>query len=127
MTAVPSNPQLLRYACTNKHCPRLGVRVADESCRGCAHPTTHELLLASPQRQGAPAAAPQSGPSTGDVISRVVFGGFWTLVTIGCAFAGFALLSGGNASGLLALGIGALSGLYARYIFRGGRFRILFW
>jgi len=57
-----------------------------------------------------------------------VFGGFWSLVTLGAILAGFAGFSSGQAGvGFGGFLLAVLTGLYARYILRGGRFRILFW
>lgn len=68
------------------------------------------------------------GPGAGEILSRAVFGGFWAVVTLGIVIAGIAGFANGSpGGGFLALIVAALTGLYARYIFRGGRFRILFW
>ncbi len=57
-----------------------------------------------------------------------MFGGFWSLVTLGAILAGFAGFSSGQAGvGFGGFLLAVLTGLYARYILRGGRFRILFW
>lgn len=67
-------------------------------------------------------------PSAGDIVSRVIFGGFWTLVTLaafGLSMAAFSEGKGGGGFALLVISV--LTGLYAVYIFRGGRFRFLFW
>jgi hypothetical protein len=61
------------------------------------------------------------------MLSRIIFGGFWALVTVGLIFAAFAGMTAGKPQSLLALLAAVLTGLYARYIFRGGRFRMLFW
>jgi hypothetical protein len=74
----------------------------------------------------APPAAP--GPGAGDIIGRIIFGGFWSVVTLGALIFGFVGFSHGQVGpGFGALLVAALTGMYARYIFRGGRFRILFW
>jgi hypothetical protein len=39
---------------------------------------------------GVPPPATRPGPGAGDIIGRVVFGGFWSLVTLGAILAGFA-------------------------------------
>jgi hypothetical protein len=62
-----------------------------------------------------------------EVGSRVMYGGFWVLATVLLVIGGFVLLGDGDGKGLLALLLAVLTGLYARYIFRGGRFRLLFW
>ncbi|MEV0570023.1 hypothetical protein [Dactylosporangium sp. NPDC050588] len=70
--------------------------------------------------------APRTRPGAGDIIGRVVFGGFWSAVTLGAVIFAFSSFSGGDSGpGLGALVIAALTGLYARYIFRGGRIRFL--
>jgi hypothetical protein len=61
------------------------------------------------------------------MISRVIFGGFWALVTLGLFISGMAAVAKGHAGGLLALLAAVLTALYSAYIFRGGRFRMLFW
>ncbi|GAA1791501.1 hypothetical protein HC028_01060 [Planosporangium flavigriseum] len=67
-------------------------------------------------------------PRAGDIVSRVIFGGFWSVVTVAALIAGIVGFSHGQAGvGFGALIVAVLTGLYARYIFRGGRFRILFW
>ena len=64
----------------------------------------------------------------GEIISRIIFGGFWAAVTLGLAVAGFAVMGNGHAGGgLVSLGAAVLTGLYSAYIFRGGRVRFLFW
>jgi hypothetical protein len=63
----------------------------------------------------------------GEVLSRTVFGGFWAVVTVGLILAAFAGAAAGHPQALAALLPAVLTGLYAWYIFRGGRFRILFW
>jgi hypothetical protein len=66
-------------------------------------------------------------PGAGEMLSRTVFGGFWALVTLGMFIAGVAGMAHGHAGALLTIPVAALTGLYSRYLFRGGRFRILFW
>jgi hypothetical protein len=63
----------------------------------------------------------------GDIGSRVVYGGFWAIAAILCGVGGFVLLTQGEAVGLAGLGVAVVTGIYARYIFKGGRLRILFW
>ena len=63
----------------------------------------------------------------GEIISRIIFGGFWAAVTLGLAVAGFAIMGQGHAGGLVGLGAAVLTGLYSAYILRGGRVRFLFW
>ena len=71
---------------------------------------------------------PTTPVRAGDMISRAIFGGFWSLVCLGSLVAAASGISGGH-PGLFfgGLVVAILAGLYARYIFRGGRFRILFW
>jgi hypothetical protein len=52
------------------------------------------------------------------VLSRVVFGGFWALVTVGLTIAALAGLAAGRPGGLLGLPLAALTGLYSRHISR---------
>jgi hypothetical protein len=74
-----------------------------------------------------PRPAPKQGIGVGDAISRTIFGGFWAIVTLALFVGGLAGLSQGHAGALLAIPVAGLTGLYAAYIFRGGRFRFLFW
>jgi hypothetical protein len=105
------------------------------------YPTTRDVCVSCGQKTRSavepglaiPAPRPQ-GPSQAatlnkgvDIGSRVIFGGFWSVVALGALVGGVAILTQGNAVGLLVIGVGILAALYARYIFRGGRFRILFW
>jgi hypothetical protein len=54
--------------------------------------------------------------------------GFWSIVVVvALAVSGLAVTQDNLGGGLIALGVALLCGLYAGYIFRGGRFRILFW
>jgi hypothetical protein len=69
-----------------------------------------------------------AGPSAGDLIGRVVFGGFWSIVAVVALLASGGMFTDGEPGpALIALAAALLSGLYAMYIVRGGRFRILFW
>src|SRR4029453_4303395 len=86
-----------------------------------------------------PPSQPETGtpfcgrPPVMDIASRVVFGGFWAVVTVIAVVGGVALLANGIVGGLLLLVIpppharAAATARYARYVFRGGRFRLLFW
>jgi hypothetical protein len=88
-----------------------------------------ETIPIAPQ-QWAPTTLPRSAQAAvgaGEMLSRTVFGGFWALVTVGLILAAFAGMAAGKPQALLALLAAVLTGLYARYIFRGGRFRMLFW
>jgi hypothetical protein len=50
---------------------------------------------------------PRTG--AGEIISRIIFGGFWAAVTPGLTVAGFAVLGQGHpGGGLVSLGIGFL-------------------
>jgi hypothetical protein len=69
--------------------------------------------------------AARPAPSAGDIISRVIFGGFWSLVAVGAFVGGIATIAGGAMQGFLLLLLGGLISLYALYIFRGGRIRFL--
>jgi hypothetical protein len=64
----------------------------------------------------------------GTILLRVIFGGFWSLVaTAGLVTSGWAMTHGEAGPGLLVLGAALLCATYAFYIFRGGRFLIIFW
>jgi hypothetical protein len=87
-------------------------------------------LSTAPPRQWTPTAPPRPAPAAvgaGEMLSRTIFGGFWALVTVGLILAAFTGVAAGRPQSLLALLAAVLTGLYARYIFRGGRFRMLFW
>jgi hypothetical protein len=62
-----------------------------------------------------------------EIGSRVIFGGFWALVAVGALVGGLSLMGHSPGTGLLGLLVAVLAGLYSRYIFRGGRWRIMFW
>ncbi|MEU6141312.1 hypothetical protein ABZ848_13205 [Streptomyces sp. NPDC047081] len=83
-----------------------------------------------PMPVGPPVPDRAPGPPLGarESLSRAVFGGFWCLVAVAGVVAGMKGLRDGDFGGfLLSALVAAASGCYARYIFRGGRFRILFW
>lgn len=64
----------------------------------------------------------------GDMASRIIFGGFWSLIALGALISSIAKFSAGHlGSGMGSLVVAVLTALYARYLFRGGRIRILFW
>jgi hypothetical protein len=109
-------------SCVTFNCPRRGALLPSSICPACGA-ATHLAVSAVVT----PPPAVRQSIGAGEVISRVVFGGFWTLVTIGAFIGGLVALSQGSAGGLLAILVAALTGLYAGYIFRGGRFRIMFW
>src|SRR5262245_5886189 len=115
--------------CVNKECAVAGYPTTREACVKCGMPTRDR------QEPGldVPATRPQ-GPSQLDTLnkgvdvgSRVIYGGFWVLVAVVGVLVGLVLLSQGNAAGLVTILIGVVAALYARYIIRGGRFRIMFW
>jgi len=83
------------------------------------------LVIPTPRAQP-PSLAPKLEKGA-EVGSRVVYGGFWALVAVVAGIGGLALLGNGEGTGLLGLIIAALAGIYAAYIFRGGRWRIMFW
>jgi hypothetical protein len=123
--------------CATDGCAWAGSAVQPPRCPQCGN-RVHLV----PDRQPRPAApaAPAAPPAqrwtstaapvtigAGEVLSRSIFGGFWALVTAGLLLASFAGMAAGQPQALLALLGAVLTGLYARYIFRGGRFRMLFW
>jgi hypothetical protein len=65
--------------------------------------------------------------NAGEIISRTIFGGFWSVVTLAAIVSGCVALGAGKAGGMLLWLLAVPTGMYARYIFRGGRFRFLFW
>ncbi|MFD8300752.1 hypothetical protein ACFV29_00135 [Streptomyces sp. NPDC059690] len=75
-----------------------------------------------------PARPPAAALGVRETASRAVFGGFWCVIAVlGAVAAVSGLAKGDVGTFLLSALVAAASGLYARYIFRGGRFRILFW
>lgn len=121
--AVPQAPG--KYVCTNAGCSVAGYRTPRTECLMCHRPTqvagTPGMVIPTPRPQ---AARPAGGF---EVLSRAIFGGFWLMVTVGLVIFGITLLISGYAIGLLAFLAAIPTGLYSRYIFRGGRFRIIFW
>jgi len=92
-------------------------------------------LPAAPPGAWAPTPTPTPTPvptpaeplGVRETLSRTVFGGFWCLVALGGVIAAFSRLTDGDVGSFLLFALVATaSGFYARYIFRGGRFRILF-
>ncbi|MFF3615100.1 hypothetical protein [Streptomyces sp. NPDC002580] len=71
---------------------------------------------------------PSSAPPLGgrEILSRTLYGGFWTVVAVVSGYVALARLSDGEFGAfLLGSAVAAAAGLYAGYIFRGGRFRFL--
>jgi hypothetical protein len=118
-----------QLVCINPACQVAGLATIRNRCAGCGDAThaRNEPGLVVPTPRPQPASGPSKLEKGMEAGSRVVYGGFWAVVTVGLVIAGFALLSDGNPSGLLSLIIAALTGIYAVYIFRGGRWRIMFW
>jgi hypothetical protein len=121
--------------CTNEECDLRGTVAQGPRCPTCG---LRNHLVMPPEEGTAFAGGQMSADSrrvsapapkigVGDMISRVIFGGFWALVTLGLFISGMTAVAKGHASGLLALLAAVLTALYSAYIFRGGRFRILFW
>jgi hypothetical protein len=112
--------------CITENCSNAGTPVAATVCPSCYRQT---YAVPAPRGAGAaPMVRPVAGPSAGDIIGRAIFGGFWSIVAVVAFIASGADVSHGKVgAALLALVVAVLCGLYARYIFRGGRFRILFW
>jgi hypothetical protein len=120
--------------CTTDGCARAGSAVEPPRCPECGnrvHLVQQEEPSPAPAlRAWAPTASPRPAPAAigaGEMLSRIIFGGFWAVVTAGLVLATFIGMADGRPQALLGLVGAALTGLYARYIFRGGRFRMLFW
>jgi len=114
--------------CVNPRCGVAGLPTTRDACVSCKQPTrlageAYAAVAALPP----PRPAGDGGQKVMDMISRVIFGGFWAVVTVIAVVGGIALLANGMVGGLLLLVIAVLAGLYSRYVFRGGRFRLLFW
>ena len=125
--------------CTTDDCARAGAAVAPPRCPDCGNrvhlvPSEEPAAAAAPRWatpvpagvQPAPGAV-RPAPGAAEVLSRTIFGGFWAVVTVGLVLAALAGVAAGHPQALVALLAAMLTGLYARYIFRGGRFRIMFW
>ena len=128
-----SLPAVGSYVCVNAACPVAGYPTTKTACVSCSQPTRDHtepgLIIPTPTP-----TQPASGLSLAqtiekgtDIGSRVVYGGFWVVAAVAFTLGGFVLLGQGDARGLLGLVLAVVAGLYARYIFRGGRLRILFW
>ncbi|MGW3119116.1 hypothetical protein ACWDBW_18570 [Streptomyces sp. NPDC001107] len=89
-------------------------------------------VLPAPPTWGPPMPVPARPPAprlgARETLSRAVFGGFWCVIGVLGVVAAVSGLAKGDVGGFLLSALVATgSGFYARYIFRGGRFRILFW
>src|SRR5581483_6064191 len=88
-------------ACCNVNCWRRGAFAGSAHCAACGQPTA--VIPYGQQSPGAQRVV-RTGATATDIISRVIFGGFWSLVTLGLVIAGFGSLGAGHPGGLLALG-----------------------
>ena len=115
--------------CTTDGCRRAGSMVIPLYCPDCGN-RVHQVQSQEIRATALPIGSPRSAPAAvgaGEMLSRTLFGGFWALVTVGLILAAITGVAAGHPQALLALLAAVPTGLYARYIFRGGRFRILFW
>jgi hypothetical protein len=111
--------------CITSNCANMGTPVAATVCPLCYRKTYGVPWEGAGHTPG---LRPASGLSAGTILVRVIFGGFWTVVAAGALIAsGLGISHGQVGPGLIGLAAALLSGLYARYIFRGGRFLIIFW
>ncbi len=126
MSTEPRAAEPGELTCINDSCNNGGAPVAAAVCPLCRQPT---YSVPPEDLYGvAPSPVLPAGPSAGDAIGRVIFGGFWSIVAVAALFtSGIAFVQGKPGGALIALGVAFLCGLYVRYLFRGGRFRILFW
>lgn len=119
--------------CTNEECELNGTVAHGARCPKCGlrnhlvFPPEETAPRLTAQASTRPRPAPKRAVGVGEMLSRTIFGGFWAIVTLGLVIGGLAGLSKGHGGALLAIPVAALTGLYSAYIFRGGRFRILFW
>jgi SAM-dependent methyltransferase len=124
-----SSSTIGRFVCIDPACDVAGLATTRPTCVKCGA-ATHAMdepgLVIPTPRTPPPSLTPKVKAGM-EVGSRVFYGGFWVLVTAVFGIGGLAMLGDGNAGGLLGLIIAALAGIYAVYIFRGGRFRIMFW
>jgi hypothetical protein len=115
--------------CINPGCSVAGLATPRQNCVTCGNPThamdEPGLVIPTPKVQP-PSMMPKVNAGM-EVGSRIFYGGFWAVVTVVAGISGVALLADGKPAGLLALIVAALAGIYAAYVFRGGRFRIMFW
>ena len=81
--------------------------------------TGGRMPIAAPVRPVA-AVRPKPPVRVGDAISRVIFGGFWLVISI-------VIFSYGITHSFPAVLFSFAAFAYSIYIFRGGRFRFLFW
>ena len=114
--------------CLTERCRNEGAVVPRPTCDGCGartYPVPPESAVFEPMPPMRPA-----GPrlSIGEIFARILFGGFWAIVTLaGIALSITTLL---DREFLMAMAFGVttcLTGLYSAYLFQGGRFRIIFW
>src|SRR5690348_16284488 len=105
-----------RYVCVSGECSVAGYPTTRTTCVSCGGATKDraEAGLQVPPTVSQLTAVDKSA----DMFSRAVYGGFWTLVTIGAAIVGLAVLAHGSVAGLVFLAVGVVTGLYAWYIFR---------
>lgn len=119
--------------CTNEECELSGTVAHGARCPKCGlrnhlvFPPEEAAPRSTVQASTRPGPAPKQAIGVGETLSRTIFGGFWAIVTLAFVIGAFAGLSKGQAGALLAIPVAGLTGLYSAYIFRGGRFRILFW
>ena len=111
--------------CVNRQCSVASYPTTRTECAACHQPT--RPASAPGVKVSMPPPSYDRAGKVVDGVSRTVFGGFWTLVTLGLLIGGMVMIGHGNMGGLLAVIVAVLTGFYARYIFRGGRFRFLFW
>jgi hypothetical protein len=107
--------------CINESCPRVGAVATSTVCTACGG----NAYLVPADRAQAPGPRPPIRPA--DMLGRIFYGGFWAGAAVLVGFGSLIGISKGHAAGLLGLIGAGLAAWYAVYIFRGGRFRIMFW
>jgi hypothetical protein len=107
--------------CVEESCPRVGAVATSTICVACGGPA---YLVPADH---APIPGPRPSIRPGDLLGRIFYGGFWAGAAVLAGLGSLVAIGKGNAVGLLGLILTGLAAWYAVYIFRGGRFRIMFW
>jgi len=117
------------FVCVNPQCTAAGRAINRTSCASCGRPaqTAGATIRSAPAARPPQPARPSRVEKGMEIGSRVFFGGFWALVAVVATVAALASFGSNPSAGMVGLVIAVLAGLYARYIFRGGRWRIMFW
>lgn len=115
--------------CVDPQCTAAGRATDRAVCASCGRSTQaagETIRSTSAARPPQPTGPSRVGKGM-EIGSRVFYGGFWALVAVVSTVAALASFGDSPGAAMMGLVIAVLAGLYARYIFRGGRWRIMFW